>query len=220
MEEIIRYFGSEFEITANKAVLGKLKPPATAHPDTLLHHSNYVCKDTLIRLNVDEESEGGESEGGEQYQMTPGTVVSEGDNQDEQMSPGAVAEGTVISENSEGTWDAFDELMVTGMGAEDKLSFENDKAEFQMISAMLLKATQLGLNALLDEKIFNKACIFAYLRVVSNGTIDNIGSRMDWKRDHVRALNQHKPCRRVRVARELQLPMLYWPILWKFGVRS
>ena len=39
---------------------------------------------------------------------------------------------------------------------------------------------------------------------------------MDWKRDHVRALNQHKPCRRVRVARELQLPMLYWPILWKF----
>ena len=22
---------------------------------------------------------------------------------------------------------------------------------------------------------------------------------------------------RVRVARELQLPMLYWPILWKFG---
>ena len=48
-------------------------------------------------------------------------------------------------------------------------------------------------------------------------TIDNIGSRMDWKRDHVHALNQHKPCRRVRVARELQLPMLYWPILWKFG---
>ena len=48
-------------------------------------------------------------------------------------------------------------------------------------------------------------------------TIDNIGSRMDWKRDHVRALNQHKPCRRVLVARELQLPMLYWPILWKFG---
>ena len=47
--------------------------------------------------------------------------------------------------------------------------------------------------------------------------IDNIGSRMDWKRDHVRALNQHKPCRSVRVARELQLPMLYWPILWKFG---
>ena len=42
---------------------------------------------------------------------------------------------------------------------------------------------------------------------------------MDWKRDHVRALNQHKLCRRVRVARELQLPMLYWPtgILWKFG---
>ena len=31
-------------------------------------------------------------------------------------------------------------------------------------------------------------------------SIDNIGSRMDWKRDHVRALNQHKPCRRVRVA--------------------
>ena len=30
----------------------------------------------------------------------------------------------------------------------------------------------------------------------------------------VRALNQHKPCRRVRVA---QLPMQYWPILWKFG---
>ena len=26
---------------------------------------------------------------------------------------------------------------------------------------------------------------------------------IDWKRDHVRALNQHKPCRRVRVAREL-----------------
>ena len=24
--------------------------------------------------------------------------------------------------------------------------------------------------------------------------IDNIGSRMDWKRDHVRVLNQHKPC--------------------------
>ena len=53
--------------------------------------------------------------------------------------------------------------------------------------------------------------------VALSGTIDNIGSRMDWKRDHVRALNQHKPCRRVRVARELQLPMLYWPILWKFG---
>ena len=52
---------------------------------------------------------------------------------------------------------------------------------------------------------------------VGHYSIDNIGSRMDWKRDHVHALNQHKPCRRVRVARELQLPMLYWPILWKFG---
>ena len=40
---------------------------------------------------------------------------------------------------------------------------------------------------------------------------------MDWKRDHVRALNQHKPCSRVRVA---QLPMQYWPILWKFGVKK
>ena len=54
-------------------------------------------------------------------------------------------------------------------------------------------------------------------RAEETAVIDNIGSRMDWKRDHVRALNQHKPCRRVRVARELQLPMLYWPILWKFG---
>ena len=45
-------------------------------------------------------------------------------------------------------------------------------------------------------------------------TIDNIGSRMDWKRDHMHALNQHKPCRRVRVA---QLSMQNWPILCKFG---
>ena len=40
-------------------------------------------------------------------------------------------------------------------------------------------------------------------RYVCHQIIDNIGSRMDWKRDHVRALNQHTPCRRVRVAQRI-----------------
>ena len=47
--------------------------------------------------------------------------------------------------------------------------------------------------------------------------IDNIGSRMDWNRDHVHALNRAGGS---MLRRELQLPMLYWPILWKFGSKE
>ena len=39
----------------------------------------------------------------------------------------------------------------------------------------------------------------------STATIDNIGSRMDWKRDHVRALNQCRLGRKSSLRRELQL---------------
>ena len=50
-EEIARYFGPEFNISANRGVLGKIKQfcrPTTAQPDTLLHHMMYyVCKDTF-----------------------------------------------------------------------------------------------------------------------------------------------------------------------------
>ena len=37
-----------------------------------------------------------------------------------------------------------------------------------MLSVMLLKATELGYLAISSEHIFDKACIFAYLRVVVN----------------------------------------------------
>ena len=68
-----------------------------------------------------------------------------------------------------------------------------------------------------DEVLTTKQLYTQTFGAIAQLLARNIGSRMDWKRDHMRALNQHKPCRRVRVA---QLPMQYWPILWKFGVRN
>ena len=46
---------------------------------------------------------------------------------------------------------------------------DSDRGEFQTISSMLVKATELELKAVLYGKFFNRACIFGYLRVIKNG---------------------------------------------------
>ena len=50
--------------------------------------------------------------------------------------------------------------------------------EYQLISAMLLKVAQLGLLAIDREELFNRACIFGYLRVVQ--TCIHIQVKLDY----------------------------------------
>ena len=108
-EEIRRYFGSDFEISTYKAVLGETKPFCRCATDIIASQDQVSVQ---LAGNVD----------------------------------GDFSMGSQSSNYSEATNDSE--------ATEEALHSEDTKAEYQLISAMLLKVAQLGLLAIGREESF------------------------------------------------------------------
>lgn len=58
--------------------------------------------------------------------------------------------------------------VLTGVAAEDK---QAKNGESQVIAAMLILATKLGYLAVIDNKKFNQALMFGYVRTLDSNTV-------------------------------------------------
>lgn len=96
----VDFFGDQFILTTNQAVLGKAQPYcrfATSRPDMMLYHiTKYVSKDTLFGALVDD-------------------VVG---------SPMSTGPGSDSDETDEAPESPQSVNMITGLGTEDKLHGE------------------------------------------------------------------------------------------------
>lgn len=112
---------------------------ATSRPDTLFYHkTKYFLDKTVFALSASCESASG----------------------DEAMAMSRQESDTV----SEMTVDSSEiDNLITGVGCEDKLA---ENGETQTIAAMILQAMYVGIQAILNRKIFGKVVMYGYVRVI------------------------------------------------------
>lgn len=142
-QEIRSFLGEDFKSISNCQVFDQEHPYcefATSRPDTLFYHKRKYFLDK--------------------------TVIALSVSSDEAM---AMSPGQESVTDSETTLDSSEvENIITGVGSEDKLGGE--KGATQTVAAMILQATYVAKEAIINKKILGKAIIYGYLRIIKGGS--------------------------------------------------